>query len=85
MTGRKIDGRVFMKLLYIFDGKIKPLTMTDQGYCKPTETGVLQDGIRCIRVYDVNLWFYTKNGVTIAFDSGHRNFLKSGSSLKRFI
>lgn len=65
-----------MKLLYIFDDKIKPLTMTDQGYCKPTETGVLQDGIRCIRVYDVNMWFYTKNGVTIAFDSGHRNFPK---------
>jgi hypothetical protein len=25
-----------MKLLYIFDDTIKPLTMTDQGYCKPT-------------------------------------------------
>jgi hypothetical protein len=65
-----------MKLLYIFDDKIKPFTMTDKGICKPTATGVLTDGIRCIRVYDVNLWFYTKKGVTIAFDTGHRNFPK---------
>jgi glyoxylase-like metal-dependent hydrolase (beta-lactamase superfamily II) len=65
-----------MKLLYIFDDKIKPFTMADKGICKPTETSVLSDGISCIRVYDVNLWLYTKNGVTIAFDSGHRNFPK---------
>jgi glyoxylase-like metal-dependent hydrolase (beta-lactamase superfamily II) len=63
-----------MKLLYIFDDKIKPLTMTGKGICKPTETGVLSDGIRCIRVYDVNSWFYTKGSVTVAFDTGHRNF-----------
>jgi glyoxylase-like metal-dependent hydrolase (beta-lactamase superfamily II) len=65
-----------MKLLYIFDDKIKPFTMTDKGICKPTETGIIGDGISSIRVYDVNLWLYTKNGVTIAFDTGHRNYPK---------
>jgi glyoxylase-like metal-dependent hydrolase (beta-lactamase superfamily II) len=63
-----------MKLLYIFDDKIKPFTMTGKGICKPAPTGIKQDGISCIRVYDVNLWFYTKNGHTIAFDTGHRNY-----------
>lgn len=63
-----------MKLLYFFDDKMKPKTMAGQRYCKPTETGILYNGISCIREYDVNLWFYTKNGVTIAFDTGHLNF-----------
>jgi hypothetical protein len=35
-----------MKLLYLFDDNVKPLTMTDKGYCKPAETGMLYDGIR---------------------------------------
>jgi glyoxylase-like metal-dependent hydrolase (beta-lactamase superfamily II) len=72
-----------MKLLYIFDDKIKPFTMTDKGICKPTETGIIGDGISSIRVYDVNLWFYTKNGVTVAFDTGHRNFSKINQQFEK--
>ena len=63
-----------VRLLYFFDDKIKPLTMCGKYYCKPEETGVLQEGISCIREYDVNLWFYSKYGKTIAFDSGHLNY-----------
>ena len=63
-----------MKLLYFFDDKIKPITMSGKFYCKPEDTGILCEGISAIREYDVNLWLYTKNGRTIAFDSGHINY-----------
>lgn len=63
-----------VKLLYLFDDKIKPLIMRGKYYCKPENTGILQKGISCIREYDVNLWLYSKAGKTIAFDSGHINY-----------
>lgn len=63
-----------MKLLYFFDDKIKPITMRGKYYCKLEDTKVLWAGISSIREYDVNLWLYTKNGKTIAFDSGHINY-----------
>lgn len=63
-----------MKLLYFFDDKVKPITLRGKFYCKPEETGMLNDGISSIREYDVNMWFYTKDGNTIAFDSGHINY-----------
>jgi len=40
----------------------------------PSDTGKFQEGISCIREHDVNLWFYTKAGTTIAIDSGHLDF-----------
>lgn len=72
-----------MKWLYFFDDKIKPLTMRGKYYCKPEDTGVLHSGMSCIREYDVNLWFYTKNGNTIAFDSGHLNYSAIDSEFQK--
>ena len=37
----------------------------------------------CIRQNDVNLWFYTKNGTTIAVDSGHLNFPRVDNSFQQ--
>ena len=72
-----------MKLLYFFDEKIKPLTMRGKYYCKPADTSILDEGISCIREYDVNLWFYTKNGKAIAFDSGHLNYQYIDAEFKK--
>lgn len=72
-----------MKLLYFFDDKVKPITMRGKYYCKPEETGVLQAGISAIREYDVNLWLYSKDGKTIAFDSGHINFRKIDEAFQK--
>ena len=72
-----------MKLLYFFDDKIKPLTMRGKYYCKAQDTSVLDEGISCIREYDVNLWFYSKNGKTIAFDSGHINYKNIDEEFKK--
>lgn len=65
-----------MKLMYLFDNKIKAYMSRGKKYCNPENTGILQDGISCIRENDVNIWFYTKNDITIAVDSGHLNFPK---------
>lgn len=63
-----------MKFMYFFDDKIKRHIMKGKKYCNPAETGRYTAEISCIRQNDVNLWFYTKNGMTIAIDSGHLNF-----------
>ena len=63
-----------MKFMYFFDDKIKRHIMKGKKYCNPAETGNYECGISCIRQGDVNLWFYTKNGVTIAVDSGRLNY-----------
>ena len=72
-----------MKLLYFFDDKIKRYMLKGKKYCNPTETGNYECGISCIRQNDVNLWFYTKNGVTIAIDAGHLNFKEVEKSFKK--
>lgn len=72
-----------MRLLYFFDDKIKPLTMCGKYYCKPEETGAMQEGISCIREYDVNFWFYSKDGKTVAFDSGHINYKSIDEEFKK--
>lgn len=63
-----------MKLMYFFDEKVKRYMLRGKKYCNPAETGRYECGISCIRQNDVNLWFYSKNGTTIAFDTGHLNF-----------
>jgi glyoxylase-like metal-dependent hydrolase (beta-lactamase superfamily II) len=63
-----------MKLLYFFDEHIKPRISRGLRYCNPANTGILSEAISCIRQNDVNIWFYRKNGVVIAFDSGHLDF-----------
>ena len=73
---------LFMKLLYFFDNKIKKYMIRGKRCCNPSETGKYEYGISCIRQNDVNIWFYTKNGVTIAIDAGHLNF--QGSPARRY-
>ena len=63
-----------MKFMYFFDCKLKRFVMYGKRMLHPSKTGVYQDGISCIKEDDVNLWFYTKNGVTIAIDAGHLVF-----------
>lgn len=74
-----------MKFMYFFDEKIKRYIMRGKKYCNPSNTGVYDCGVSCIRQADVNMWFYTKNGTTIAIDAGHllhpdieRDFAKIG-------
>ena len=63
-----------MRFLYFFDEFIKPHMMAGKRYCNPTNTAVIDEGLSCIRENDVNIYFYTKNNTTVAFDSGHLNY-----------
>lgn len=63
-----------MKLIYFFDEKIKPFAMKGKKYANPAETGIIGEGISCIREHDVNFWFYTKGKTSIAFDAGHLHY-----------
>lgn len=72
-----------MKFMYFFDDKILRYIMRGKKYCNPTETGTYECGISCIRQNDVNLWFYSKNGTTIAIDSGHLNFPNMDKSFQK--
>ena len=63
-----------MGLLYFFDQHIKPLMLRGTKMLHPAQTGILEGGISCIRQGDVNLWFYTKEGKTLAVDCGHLNY-----------
>lgn len=65
-----------MKLIYFFDEYIKPFFMRGKKIANPADTGIIGNGVSCIREYDVNMWFYTKDGITIAFDAGHFNYPK---------
>ena len=63
-----------MGTIYFFDKHVKKHLMKGTKAVNPSNSDVFSDGVSCIREEDVNLWFYTKAGITIAFDSGHRNF-----------
>lgn len=60
-----------MKFMYFFDTKLKRYTMYGKRMLHPAESGKYQEGISAVRQDDVNIWFYTKKGQTIAIDSGH--------------
>lgn len=38
---------------------------------KPLNTGLIDERVSCVREYIANIFFYTKNGVTIMIDAGY--------------
>lgn len=63
-----------MSKINFFAHNIKPRKLEGTGMLNPANTSVISENVRCIRQWDVNIWFYTKNGTTIAFDSGYETF-----------
>ena len=63
-----------MSIINFFAHNIKPRKLEGTGMLNPANTSVISENVRCIRQWDVNIWFYTKNGTTIAFDSGYETF-----------
>ena len=70
-------------LLYFFDDHVKPHILKGTHLLKPEETGRKPGGISVIREGDVNLWLVTKDGKTIAIDTGHINYPKVATKFKR--
>ena len=72
-----------MKTIYFFDRYVKKYFMRGIRAVNPSNTGIFPGGVSCIREDDVNIWFYTKGGRTIAFDTGHINFSKLNNSFEK--
>jgi len=72
-----------MNLLYFFDKHIKPIKMKGTRICHPSDTGIIDDRMSCIREYDVNIWVYSKGDTVIAFDAGHFNFKDINHQFKK--
>ena len=63
-----------MGTIYFFDKHVKKHLMKGTKAVNSSNSGVFPNGVSCIREDDVNMWFYTKEGIAVAFDSGHRDF-----------
>ena len=59
-----------LRLLYFFDDHIKKYIMKGKKYCNPTNTGIIGNGISCIRENDVYLNHSYFNG----FKNLEKNF-----------
>ncbi len=62
-----------MSLITFFQEKIKPRKLRGTGIINPINTSVCNENLSCIRQNDVNIWLYSKDGATIAIDSGYKD------------
>ena len=54
-----------------FQEKSMSLVYRGKEIFKPLNTGRIDDRVSCVREYVANIFFYTKNGVTIMIDAGY--------------
>ena len=54
-----------------FQEKVMPIIYRGKEIFKPLNTGHIDEYVSCIREYIANIFFYTKNGVTIMIDAGY--------------
>ncbi len=72
-----------MKLIYYLQEQVRPSKLRGTGRANPVKTSAYGEFVSCIKQNDVNIWFYTKNGVTIAIDSGYKDNHKLFSELEK--
>lgn len=54
-----------------FQEKVMSLLYRGKEIFKPLNTGWIDEHVRCVREFVANIFFYTKNGVTIMIDAGY--------------
>lgn len=54
-----------------FQEKVMPIIYRGKEIFKPLNTGHIDEYVSCIREYIANIFFYTKNGITIMIDAGY--------------
>lgn len=65
-----------MSIIDYFARNIVPKMYRGKGAFHPAATGVLDFGVKCIREYDVNIFFIQEDRHLIAIDAGYRNYSK---------
>lgn len=74
MTGENMSEKSERKLLSFF--------LRGKGILNPCKTGIIDEHVRCVREYGVNIFFYTKNNKTIMIDTGYLTYPKLSDKLK---
>ena len=54
-----------------FQEKVMPIIYRGKDIFKPLNTGMIDEHVKCVREYIVNIFFYTKNDTTIMIDAGY--------------
>lgn len=54
--------------------KLLSKVLRGKGILNPCETGVLDERVRCVREYGVNIYFYVKNGQVLMIDTGYLEY-----------
>lgn len=54
-----------------FQVKFMALKFRGKEIFKPLNTGIIDEHVKCVREFVANIFFYTKNGVTIMIDAGY--------------
>lgn len=62
-----------MTIITLFQDKIKPLKLRGTGMLNPVNTSKIDENLYAVRQDDVNFWFYKKNNIIIAIDSGYKD------------
>ena len=54
-----------------FQEKVMSFLYRGKEIFKPLNTGRIDERVSCVREFIANIFFYTKNGVTIMIDAGY--------------
>ena len=54
-----------------FQEKVMPVIYRGKEIFKPLNTGWIDEHVACVREYIANVFFYTKNDITIMIDAGY--------------
>ena len=68
--GRR-ENSVMSKKASNFQKKVMSLSYRGKEIFKPINTGWIDEHVACMREWVANIFFYTKNGVTIMIDAGY--------------
>lgn len=63
-----------------FQEKFMALKFRGKEIFKPLNTGCIDERVSCIREFVANIFFYTKNGVTIMIEIKTQNLIQSAAA-----
>lgn len=67
-----------------FQEKAMALLYRGKEIFKPLNTGYIDQRVSCVREFIANIFFYTKNGVTIMIDMFLQTLIQSRGIIKKY-
>ena len=72
-----------MSIIDYFAMNVVPKMYRGKGALHPAATGELGFGVRCVREYDVNIFFIQGDRHLVAIDAGYKNYPRLGEKCRR--